>query len=111
MRLCSIIVSLSDKLTLLHDYLKVSIHLLESKLSNEIDSSIGAATNTSKESDEAIKILEKARNLAPENANILFELEKALSGSTNHKKLEDVSKVLKEIDPDGVAAGKCKMAC
>ena len=64
-----------------------------------------------KQSDEAIKILEKARNLAPENANILFELEKALSGSTNHKKLEDVSKVLKEIDPDGVAAGKCKMAC
>jgi predicted RNase H-like nuclease (RuvC/YqgF family) len=35
----SIILSLSDKLTLLHDYLKVSLHLLEIKLSNKLESS------------------------------------------------------------------------
>ena len=64
-----------------------------------------------KRAGEAVKVLEKARELAPENANILFELEKALSDSKDKKKLENVSKILKKIDPDGVAAGKCKMAC
>ena len=61
--------------------------------------------------NEAIKVLEQARALSPENANILFELGKALSDSQDEKELENVSKILKKIDPDGVAAGKCKMAC
>ena len=34
----SIVVSLSDKLSLLHEYLKVSLHLLECKLSNDVES-------------------------------------------------------------------------
>lgn len=60
---------------------------------------------------EAIQILEKARILAPLNANILFALEKALTGTKNVKRLEIISKTLKKVDPDGVAAGKCNMAC
>jgi hypothetical protein len=61
--------------------------------------------------NEAIKILEKARNIAPDNANILFELERALTDTNNSEKLKNISKALKIIDPDGVAAGKCNMAC
>ena len=34
----SFLISMSDKLSLLHDYQKISLHLLESKLSNEIES-------------------------------------------------------------------------
>lgn len=34
----SFMISMSDKLSLLHDYQKISLHLLESKLSNEIES-------------------------------------------------------------------------
>ena len=60
---------------------------------------------------EAIEILEKASILAPRNANILFALEQALTGSESSEKLLHVSKTLKKIDPDGVASGKCNMAC
>ncbi len=45
-----IITSLTDKLTLLHDYLKVSIHLLETKLSNELESSTLAIPNNNSNS-------------------------------------------------------------
>mmetsp|Transcript_4417 Transcript_4417/g.6768 ORF Transcript_4417/g.6768 Transcript_4417/m.6768 type:complete len:170 (+) Transcript_4417:49-558(+) len=34
----SFLISMSDKLSLLHDYQKISLHLLESKLTNEIES-------------------------------------------------------------------------
>jgi hypothetical protein len=60
---------------------------------------------------EAIEILEKAMELAPLNANILFALEQALTGTKRFEKLNNISATLKKIDPDGVAAGKCKMAC
>ena len=64
-----------------------------------------------KRKTEAIKILEEARVLAPLDANVLFALQSALTGTNSFDKLKNVSKLLEEIDPEGVAAGKCSMVC
>lgn len=49
----SIIISLSDKLSLLHEYLKVSLHLLECKLSNDVES-LSSVSSIKAETDVAV---------------------------------------------------------
>ncbi len=53
----SIIISLSDKLSLLHEYLKVSLHLLECKLSNDVESLSSMSCNEVKaDTDVAVNV-------------------------------------------------------
>ena len=60
---------------------------------------------------EAIDVLESARSLSPDDANILFALKNAFEKSSSDDKLLEVIRVLETIDPEEVSAGKCNMAC
>lgn len=52
----SLIVSLSDKLSLLHEYLKVSLHLLECKLSNDVESLSSVSNDAKAGTDDAVAV-------------------------------------------------------
>ena len=61
--------------------------------------------------EEAIDILESARTISPDDANILFALKNAFEKSSKSDKLLEVNRVLQSVDPEEVSAGKCNMAC
>ena len=61
--------------------------------------------------EEAIKVLRYARKLSPNDANILFSLKQALTGSKKTRELSEINRKLNEVDPEEVSAGKCNMAC
>lgn len=80
----SFLITMSDKLSLLHDYQKISLHLIESRLSNEIESlqSNGKPVEMNEEVvtrfEHALKTLESTKN------DISVKLEEFSSELQNH---------------------------
>ena len=61
--------------------------------------------------EEAKKALEKALSYNPLDANALFTMSNVLALVGDGANLKKVREALELVDPQGVAEGKCNMAC
>ena len=61
--------------------------------------------------EQAKMAIEKALNFNPLDANVLFTMANILTLVGDGDNLQKVKETLKLVDPQGVAEGKCNMAC